>query len=320
MGARLLVVDDSRVDRRLTEQCLIRSGYKVDIAVDGETALKRLELQPADLVVTDMLMPDIDGIELLRRIKDSDATLPVVLVTSSGSESVVTSALRAGADDFVNKSHLMEQLPASVSRLLDLASDSRRQREAEAWITRHLVNYEVSNDRRLITGLVRQLCDFGMRKGPLTQQDEIRVSVALEEALLNAIIHGNLEVSSELREEEGDAFEQLIALRIQDEYYAQRRVSIECEVSRDEIRYQITDGGPGFDISKLPDPRNPDRILLASGRGILMMRAFMDDVHYSERGNRVTLIKRRRVEPSVTESTCQGLSESKLSQFAGVSA
>ena len=139
--------------------------------------------------------------------------------------------------------------------------------------------------------------------GVLGSQDEIRVSVALEEALLNAIIHGNLEVSSKLREEEGDAFEQLIAIRRADDYYSRRRVRIDCDVSRDEVRYLIADDGPGFDVSKLPDPRDPERILLASGRGVLMMRAFMDDVQYNDRGNAVTLIKRRQIAAKATAPT-----------------
>lgn len=298
MGANILVVDDSRLDRRLIEECLRRAGHDVATAVDAREALQRLDLHPVDLVVTDLTMPGMSGVELLRKIKQGERPLPVILVTSSGSETVVTEALRAGADDYVSKLHVVEQLPTSVQRLLEIAQEHRRRRQSEQWIVRQQVTYQLANEREQVSGLVRRLCEYGISMGALGPQDEIRVSVALEEALLNAIIHGNLEVSSKLREEEGDAFERQIRERRQLEPFARRRVRIDCEVTRDEARYQITDEGPGFDVARLPDPRDPDRLLLASGRGVLMMRAFMDEVHYNDRGNVVTLVKRRTDRPA----------------------
>ena len=124
MSAHILVVDDSRLDRRLTEECLRREGHTVSCAVDAASALERLGLHPIDLVVTDLSMPEMDGLELLRRIKQREPALPVVLVTSSGTEAVVTEALRAGADDYVSKTHLPDQLPAAVGRLLEIAGDT----------------------------------------------------------------------------------------------------------------------------------------------------------------------------------------------------
>jgi CheY-like chemotaxis protein len=319
MSANILVVDDSRLDRRLTEECLRRAGYTVTPAGDAREALERMQLHPIDLIVTDVTMPDVDGFELLRQIKARDAALPVILVTSGGSEATVTEALRAGADDYVSKSQFPEQLPPAVERLLEIAHDARRRRQTESWITRQHVSYELTNDRRQVTGIVRRLCEYGLQMGCLDAKDEIRVSVALEEALLNAIIHGNLEVSSKLREEEGDAFERLISLRQADDYYARRRVHIDCEVTRDEVRYSIADDGPGFDVRKLPDPRDPERLLLASGRGVLMMRAFMDEVEYNDRGNLVRLVKRRTA-GSLRERHSLSGEDSPVSPYAGVSA
>ncbi|MCA9056246.1 MAG: ATP-binding protein, partial [Planctomycetaceae bacterium] len=230
-------------------------------------------------------------------------------------------ALRSGADDFVNKSQLAEQLPVAVERLLEIAHETRRRRECERWITRQLVQFTLGNDRTQVTGLVARLCEFGLSLGAIHGQEEIRVSVALEEALLNAIIHGNLEVSSQLREEEGGAYDRLITIRQQDAHYAHRRVSIECEATRDEVRYLITDEGPGFDVTRLPDPRDPDRMLLASGRGVLMMRAFMDEVVYNERGNAVTLVKRRRTSETVRNGPERiEPSQSPVPLYAGVTA
>jgi CheY-like chemotaxis protein len=301
MGASILVVDDSRLDRRLTEECLRRAGHLVTTASDPREALSRIELHPVDLVVTDLTMPGMDGLELLRRVKSGTRTIPVILTTGSSSESIVTAALRAGADDYVAKHDIPEQLTESVSRLLSLLHEARRRRQSEQWLVRQQISFQLANDRDQVGSVVRRLCECGLSLGALGPEDEIRVSVALEEALLNAIIHGNLEVSSALREEEGGAYEQLIAERRRDARYGSRRVRVDCDASRTEVRYQIADEGPGFDVARLPDPRDPERIHLASGRGVLMMRAFMDEVEYNTRGNVVTLVKRRAAPRSLND-------------------
>jgi anti-sigma regulatory factor (Ser/Thr protein kinase) len=125
----------------------------------------------------------------------------------------------------------------------------------------------------------------------------VRLSVALEEGLMNAIIHGNLEVSSKLREQADGAYERLIERRRRQHRFAVRRARITCQIDRTAARIVIRDEGPGFDVTSLPDPRDPERLALASGRGILLMRTFMDEVTYNGAGNEVTLVKRRVPEP-----------------------
>jgi anti-sigma regulatory factor (Ser/Thr protein kinase) len=120
----------------------------------------------------------------------------------------------------------------------------------------------------------------------------MRLSVAIEEALTNAIIHGNLEVNSELRESANGAYEQLIDERRSLECFAERRVYITCQTNRVEARIVIRDEGPGFDVARLPDPRAREQLDRASGRGVLLMRAFLDAVEYNAAGNQVTLVKR----------------------------
>ena len=123
-----------------------------------------------------------------------------------------------------------------------------------------------------------------------------RVGVALEEALANALYHGNLEVDSELRERDDSTYWKLAEERSKQEPYIHRKVHITVELSRDEAVFYIRDEGQGFDPSKLPDPTDPANLEMASGRGILLMRTFMDEIKYNEQGNIVTLIKRRKVD------------------------
>ena len=103
------------------------------------------------------------------------------------------------------------------------------------------------------------------------------------------VIHGNLEVSSELREREDDSYQKLIATRRRNPLYGDRRVTVGVDVNPERVQFMIEDQGPGFDIESLPDPIREDRISVPSGRGILMMRTLMDEVTFNDRGNRVVL-------------------------------
>jgi anti-sigma regulatory factor (Ser/Thr protein kinase) len=120
-----------------------------------------------------------------------------------------------------------------------------------------------------------------------------RAGIALEEALLNAIYHGNLEVSSRLRESDDEAFHALAAERRELSPYRDRRVKVTARMSPRRATFLIADEGPGFDVSRIPDPTAPENIDRPCGRGVLLMRTFMNSVRYNATGNQVTLIKLR---------------------------
>ncbi|MCA2981069.1 MAG: response regulator, partial [Myxococcaceae bacterium] len=118
---RVLVVDDSPLTRGLLVALLESVGYEVAEAADGADALARMEREAVDLVVTDLEMPRVDGLELTRRLKAAPALqhLPVVIVTTRGSEQDRRRGLEAGADGYVTKGDLVRQdLVDVVARLL----------------------------------------------------------------------------------------------------------------------------------------------------------------------------------------------------------
>jgi anti-sigma regulatory factor (Ser/Thr protein kinase) len=120
-----------------------------------------------------------------------------------------------------------------------------------------------------------------------------RVTLSLHEALTNAIVHGNLEVSSDLKEaEEAERFAEALAVRSTQNEYSSRRVQVLVEHNEHRIVWTITDEGKGFDVEKvLKRAASEEPSMLASGRGVMMMQAFLDDVQYSLGGRqcRMTL-------------------------------
>lgn len=153
--------------------------------------------------------------------------------------------------------------------------------------------FVLQNEKGRIPYLVNLLVENCDRFGLLDDRDRMRIQVALEEALLNSVVHGNLEVSSRLRELDGDLFEEAITERKVLEPYRSRRVTLIASYTHTEARFTIRDEGPGFDVDKVRNPTDDDAIALASGRGILLMRSFMDEVLYNNKGNEVSMLKRR---------------------------
>jgi anti-sigma regulatory factor (Ser/Thr protein kinase) len=129
----------------------------------------------------------------------------------------------------------------------------------------------------------RKICD---------ENGLLRIAVALREALSNAVLHGNLEVSSELRAHDERGYYALMEKRKSEEPFEDRYVYVSVEESPAEAVYIIRDEGPGFDPASLPDPTDPANLERASGRGLLLIRTFMDEVRHNKRGNEITLVKR----------------------------
>ncbi|MEZ6054729.1 MAG: ATP-binding protein [Planctomycetaceae bacterium] len=289
----VLVVDDSAMDRRIAGGLLEKNlGWLITYAVDGKQALVQLEEETPDLILTDLQMPEMNGLELVQEVKRSHPLIPVVLMTAQGSEIIAVEALEHGAASYVPKDQLGHDLCDTLERVIAAAGDRRTQQQLMQQIRTLNCNFVLCNEPTMLTSLVSYLQTLLNDMGLLAEVDRLRVGVALEEALLNAAYHGNLEVSSVLRETDHTAYYQLARERLELEPYMHRSIFVEASLSRREVRYKIRDEGPGFNPSELPDPTDPANLERPCGRGLLLMRTFMDEVEYNEIGNEVIMVKR----------------------------
>jgi CheY-like chemotaxis protein len=290
----ILIVDDDDVDREAAERCLAGvDALRVLRAGDGNRALELLgDGETPDLVLTDLRMPGMDGLELVDRLKNDHPALPVVLMTSQGSEQVAVRALQAGAASYVPKGELKYSLLDTVRQVLEVAEARRVQRRILRCLGDSEIRFDLENDTSLIYPLVGFFQDSLARLGFASDRVRTQVGMALMEALSNAMIHGNLEVDSSLRRTDRTAYDAMIERRRGEPLYAGRRVRCLARMSSDRIEYVIADEGPGFDPSALPDPTSADNVLAVSGRGIWLIRTFMDDVEFNDAGNQVRMLKR----------------------------
>lgn len=289
----VLVVDDSAVDRRLAGGLLAKlPQLHIEYASDGSEALERLEEIAPDLIVSDLVMPGRNGLELVEAVAERRPDLPVVIMTNKGSEEIAVKALKAGAASYVSKSQLASLLPETVLDVLALARQKRSHAHLMASLTFSEFEFEIGNDDTLIAPLISYLQSAMGSMGLCDDSNSLRVSIALEEALRNAIFHGNLELTSEQREGDCAIYSQLVEERKSSPPYRDRRLTVQVRLNRQEATFTIRDDGPGFDPTSLPDPTDPENLDKVSGRGLLLMRTFMDDVTHNDRGNEVTMVKR----------------------------
>ena len=195
----VLVVDDSAVDRQLAGRLIEKqSSLSVGYAGDGREALLSIRKQRPDIVVTDLLMPGMDGLELVRVLRAEFPQLPVILMTGHGSETVAAQALQAGAASYVPKGRLAQELVPTLEKVLDRArAESQPERLVESVVYCD-TGYELDNDPELVASLVEHVQHAWRGLRFCDRASALQLGSALEAALLNALYHGNFELAADL--------------------------------------------------------------------------------------------------------------------------
>ncbi len=297
----VLLVDDSAVDRQLLAGLLKRdSSLAVATCNDGREALALLAENQPDVVVTDMLMPELDGLALVKAIRATYPDLPVILVTAHGSETLAAAALREGAAGYVAKANCSQLLGETIHHVLDLSHAAADYARLLATVNQNYFEFELPSDPSLIPPLQQLAQQITGSMGICDATGRLQVGVAIEHAVTNAMYHGNLELPSDelatVLGAESARRCQLLALRATQYPYCDRRVHVTMQFTRDEALFRIRDEGPGFDVSAASTADLTTFFRGAKGQGLFLMWAFMDKISFDKTGNTVTLQKRR--EPS----------------------
>lgn len=290
---RLLLVDDNSVDLEQARRLLSPiEGLEVFEASNGRLALEAIEAKEPEIVLSDIRMPEMDGLELVRECKERFPQLPVILMTSSGSETIAAQALQAGAASYVPKANMAHTLPEAVAATMAIAQARRQRRDVMAYFESSVSSFRLGAEPELISALAAHLQDDLETFGFADESVRSQIGTALMEALTNAMIHGNLEVGSELKDEGSEPYHRLIESRRAELPWRDRVVHCRAELDPGGVQYVIRDEGPGFDVKALPDPTRPESMLKARGRGLFLIHAFMDEVEHNEAGNEIRLSKR----------------------------
>jgi two-component system response regulator ResD len=133
--AKILVVDDESIVREVVERYLTREGYRVRSAADGEVALRLASEEIPDLVVLDLMLPAVDGLEVCRRLR-AEADVPIIMLTAKGEETDRVVGLTLGADDYMVKPFSPRELVARVQAVLRRTRGSRSEGDTRQEVLR----------------------------------------------------------------------------------------------------------------------------------------------------------------------------------------
>lgn len=266
-GKRILVVDDEDSIRNSLAKFLARKGCDISEASGGLEAIKRLEEDSIDLAVVDIKMQGMDGLELLARMKNYDPDLPVIIMTGYANVQNTVKALKSGASDFLCKPFEFEKLYNSIKRLFDIQLALDEDRSVLPYCD-FRINAKIPASMDNITGIVHCFTKI-IREMKLCKRTRFSgINIALYEAIINAIEYGV----------GGDE---------------SKTVHVSAEINYHQAKFTIRDEGAGFDKSLVEDPTTYENIYKMCGRGIFLMRQFMDSVTYNGPGNEVTMIIKR---------------------------
>ena len=296
----ILIVDDSPQDQQSLKDSLREChDYTYRCVRTGRAALAEIRSGQPSLILTDLLTdaeaPEINGVELLESIQDDYPHIPVILVTTQQNEGEALLALRKGATNFVPKRLAQRELPGIVHAVLLTAQKRSFEARLLSCVTHSRTVFAVPSDPHLVDSLVSHLQARIASLHFCDGREVLRLGVALQEAMANALYHGNLEIASDLRGVDDEAYGRLVSERLTQSPYRDRKIHVRSLMDPDWLEIRIEDEGPGFDPGLVPDPNDPANLDRSHGRGILLMRTFMDEVLYNETGNIVTLRKRRQI-------------------------
>ncbi|MEZ5424648.1 MAG: ATP-binding protein [Pyrinomonadaceae bacterium] len=266
MQRRILIVDDNDDLKTALSEVFEKLGFFVKTAESRDEAVQLDQIADFDLVIT-----DLDGeVDFPKKRDKSNAAscLPSNNHRGRYGRSAVK-AFKICATHFRRENFQEDELKNLFETILNYKARFVDKSAAVKHI-REKIEFEFPS----ALSLMHSILDYLMRrveKVGVVDAKSSNLFIALDEAFVNAIKHGN-------------------------KYDANKIVRISAEVSPKEARFTIEDEGEGFNVAEIPDPRDPENLFKTSGRGVLFIHNIMDEVSYNERGNRLTMVKKRKGE------------------------
>jgi serine/threonine-protein kinase RsbW len=252
MQRRILIIDDHDDLATALEEVFTGLGHSVALLESRADAMEVTNFEQFDLVITDL---DIQS-SRSTSLNGSEASPDLEHVK----------AFKVSAANFTRSEFDESELKDIVATVLDYKLRHIDKRDSVQELHEH-IEFEVPSAISLMHIVLEYLMKRVEKLG-VVKAEQSNLFVALDEAFVNAVKHGN-------------------------KFDAKKLVRIIAEVSAAEARFTIEDEGEGFDVNSIPDPLDPSNLFKTSGRGVLIIYNIMDEVKYNERGNRLTMIKKR---------------------------
>jgi DNA-binding response OmpR family regulator len=285
---RILTVDDEPINQMIIEEALASTGYQLDQADDGDTAWNMLQEQAYDLVLLDRMMPRLDGISLLRRVRADPRcnALPVIMVTGAGKRSEILEGMAAGTYHYLTKPFDPNVLCVMVGTVVARLAEQERLKETSTRLRDALSLFEHGEVRFRTLAEARTLA--AAMSGLFASQGA-SADTGLLELLVNAIEHGNLCIGYQEKSRLllAGQWEAEVERRLTLAPWSTRLARLSFHRDADTVVFTITDQGDGFDWRPYM-AFDPERVFDLNGRGIAKANTMsFKSLEYQGNGNAV---------------------------------
>jgi two-component system, LuxR family, response regulator FixJ len=291
---KVLVVDRSREAVDAIRGVLEGEGYHVEGVDSTRKALKRLSDANFDLVITDVHMPDVSGLELLKRIKTTiREDIPVILITGLAEAEHAIEAVRLGAADFLGKPVDANTLLRAVKQQLTKSRNHLAKDYSPRYLASFQVNFKFSPQSIQERNIASIALSYLQKLYDLPASVYNPLLLCLDEMLHNAFLHGALGLSKTERCLPQAEYRALVDSRVdrpgvRDQFIT---LSISLDPVNQLVRMVVTDQGSGFDYQPYMKAVDHPLNLEGTGRGINFIRMMTDRVAFSNGGRTITVEK-----------------------------
>jgi CheY-like chemotaxis protein len=295
--SNILLVEDSPTQSLQMKLLLESAGHHVVCSDDGNSAIEQLASGTNEIVITDLELPVMNGLDLIKRMRADFPQIPAVLVTGQGSERLAAEALRIGATAYVPKSLIEDMLLGTIEDVLGVARTDRSYAELIDCTIENRLIFEIPNRPHLLLTAIDLTMQLAAGMELLTGVERYRVATALQHAASNALYRGNLQLSidqwhpASSIEPELSESNPVVRSRMHSDPFQHRKIHYDARLMRDLIRVVIRDEGVGFDTSRYINEDDTAAFAAEHGRGLTLICKFMDKVSFNASGNEITMIK-----------------------------
>ncbi|MCH7815721.1 MAG: response regulator [Proteobacteria bacterium] len=289
---KILLIDDEPEILEVLQEFLELKSHQVTTAANGKQALDIVLVKnDFDLAFSDIKMPEMDGLTFLEKVRSNDLKLPVILISGQGDLENSIRALKLGALDFIVKPVHLKSLDEALEKVENAIAVEKESITVLQLIKEQQITLVCDSKLSHIRNIISYFNKYNRDVCANYDLDGNKIAICLQECLTNAIIHGNFRVDSGLKERDWSLFDKVIKEKEAQEAFSRKKVFINFRQTPDKLQFDIEDEGSGFDPALLPDPTDPESWLKLSGRGILFIRSYMDEVEWNDVGNSIVMTK-----------------------------
>lgn len=291
----ILVIDDCESLVKTVGSILQTQNYRVDTALNGSEALRKIHSNNYDLVLCDIDMPGMTGLDFLEKLRKDNQSLNVILMTGFLEPEYFIKAIRLGASDFISKPIEFQHLTSSISTLLskngnhdDLDSALETLNELRL----ELVINPRKFSQRSINQISKRFMEANLRLAPLIVNELL---ICVDEMVYNAFIHGTLGLTLQQRRNDHDALQEIITGKLNQPDVSNRLIRFTIAINQPgkAISISVEDDGEGFDYEAWLHNASRTNLLNLDehGRGLAVLYHLADEVVFSNGGRRIRITK-----------------------------